>query len=77
MFDAEDFAAQLRQQLAGGALATRADAPMPTAAPAPVAVTVETKGDAGPFRWRMVPVRDAQGFITAVDIAPTERVVLP
>lgn len=72
MFNAEDFAAQLRQQLAGGTVATKADAPMPTAAPAPV-VNVKTDG---PFRWQMTPVRDAQGFITSVSIEPVERVAL-
>lgn len=76
-FDAEQFRQQLRRQLAGEPIERAADAPVPTPAPAPTVVVEATKGDAGPFKWRMIPQRNSDGLITSVELAPVERVTLP
>lgn len=74
MFNADDFAARLRQHLAGGALVVREAAPMPAPAPAPVSVTVET----ATYRWRLTPERDPKtGLMTGCIVEPFERAHLP
>lgn len=72
-FDPDAFAAELRRALAGEP--TDAAAVVPSPAPALIEPAA-LKCDAGLFRWTLTPTRDRDGYITAVDLRPIERITL-
>ena len=75
-FDAETFAASMRRALTGTLTDAAPDAPTPTPAPAPEPAALEAKCSDGPYRWRLVPERDADHLITSVVLEPVARVTV-